>query len=230
MVIREGWFVDLDVAHVLLAVSVAAAFLGWRVVHALFAAGRAGSAAGALIAVGLVIGAGIASAVNLGPGHIAASEVPVLLLALVILGPGVIVLVVLSRMSQQELRETWDDSDWFRRFRGGLRARLMPSATARDHVAEVEQALGWSGTTAYTEFGHPLSFARELAAADRVAVARQWWAVTMATTGGPLLIAVLILINQSWGMLTVPIAIGFVLSAVVALSAGWNGRPRRLSQ
>lgn len=230
MIMRQGWLVDLDVAHVLVAVSVAAAFLGWRVVHALFAAGRAGSAAGALIAVGLGIGAGIASAANLGPGHIAAREVPVLLLALVILSPGVAVLVVVHRMSQQELRETWDDRDWLRRFRGGLRARLMPSATARDHIAEVEQALSSAGTTAYTEFGHPLSFARELAAVDRVARARQWWAATTATTGGPLLVAVLILTNQSWGMLTVPIAIGFVLVAVLGLSAGWNDRPRRLSR
>lgn len=228
MVVREGWLVDLDVAQVLVAVSVAAAFLGWRVGRALFASGRAGSTVGALIAIGLLVGAGIASAVNVGPGHIAASGVPVLLLALVILGPGVVVLTVLSRMSQQELRETWDDRDWFRRFRGGLRARLMDSATARDHVAEVEQALRWAGTTAYAEFGHPLSFARELAAVDRVALARQWWAVTTATTGGPLLIAVLILTNRSWGILTVPIAIGFVLFAVLALGSGWNNRPGRL--
>ena len=230
MVIRGGWLVEVDVAIVLVAVSVAAAFLGWGVVRALFAAGRSGSAAGALIAVGLVIGAGIASAANLGPGHIAASEVPVLLLALVILCPGVAVLVAVSRMSQQELRETWDDREWFRRFRGGLRARLMSSVTARDHVAEVEQALGWAGTTAYTEFGHPLSFARELAAVDHVARARQWWAVTAATTGGPLLIAMLILTNQSWGVLTVPIALGVTLFAVLALSAGWNDRPRRQSR
>lgn len=228
MVMRHGWFVDLDVAHVLIAASVAAALLGWKIGRALFAGGRAGSAVGALIAVGTVSAAGIASAANLGPGHIAAGDVPVLLLALVMLGPGIVVLVVLGRMPQQALRETWDDSAWLRRFRGGLRSRLMPSVIARAHVAEVEQALAWTGATAYAEFGHPLSFARELSAADRVTRARQWWAVTTATTGGPLVIAALILTNQSWGMLTFPIAVGFALSAVVALSVGWSDRPRRV--
>jgi hypothetical protein len=230
MVMRHGWSVDLDTSHVLVAASVAIAFLGWKVGHALFAAGRSGSAVGALIAVGTVIVAGIASAAHLGPGHIAASDVPVFLLAPVMLGPGIVVLIVLTQLPQQALRETWDDGQWLRSFRGGLRSRLMPSATARGHVAEIEQALKWAGTTAYTEFGHPLSFARELAAADRVTRARQWWAVTTATTGGPLLMAVLILTNQSWGILTVPIAVAFVLTAAVALSVGWGDRPRMMKR
>lgn len=228
--LRHGWSVDLEVSYVLVAASVAAAFLGWEVGRALFTAGRSGSAIGALIAVGTVVVAGIASATNLGPGHIAASDVPVLLLAPVILGPGIVVLLVLSRMPQHDLRSTWDDGAWLRRFRGGLRSRLMPSDTARDHVAEVEQALEWAGTTAYTEFGHPLSFARELAAADRATRARQWWAVTTVSTGAPLLMAALILTNQSWGILTVPIAVGFALSAVVAFSVGRSDRPRMMER
>lgn len=230
MVLRDGWIVDLDVSHVLVAASVAVAFLGWNVGLALFTAGRSGSAIGALIAVGTVVVAGIASAANLGPGHMAATDVPVLLLAPVMLGPGIVVLLVLSRMPQHDLRSTWDDGAWLRRFRGGLRSRLMPPKTARGHVAEVEQALEWAGTTAYTEFGHPLSFARELAAADRATRARQRWAVTTVSTGGPLLIAALILTNQSWGMLTVPVAVGFVLSAVIAFSVGWNDQPQMMKR
>ncbi len=63
-------------------------------------------AAGAMIAVGAVVVAGIASAADLGPGHIAASEVPVLVLAPLLLAPGIIVLVVLNRMPRHELRST----------------------------------------------------------------------------------------------------------------------------
>ncbi len=75
----------------------------------------------------------------------------------------------------------------------------MPSVTARGHVAEIEQALERVGNSAYAEFGHPLSFARELAAADRATRAWQWWAVTTSSTVVPLLLAGLMLTNQSWG-------------------------------
>lgn len=230
MILRHGWLVDLDVGHVLIAASVAAGYLGWKAWRALFTAGRAGLAGGTLIAVGTVVVAGLASAANLGPGHIAASNVPVLILAPSLLGPGIVVLLVLSRMPQHALRSSWDDDAWLHRFRGGLRARLMPSVTARGHVAEVEQALTCAGNSAYAEFGHPLSFARELAAADRATRARQWWAVTTSNTIGPLLLAGLMLTNQSWGILTVPVAACFVLSAVVAFSAGWSDRPGRMKR
>jgi hypothetical protein len=42
--------------------------------------------------------------------------------------------------------------------------------------------------------------------------------------------AVLILTNQSWGILTVPIAVAFVLTAAVALSVGWGDRPRMMKR
>lgn len=60
---------------------------------------------------------------------------------------------VASRMPRHELGENWNDVQWLRRFRGGLRARLMPAATARGHIAEIEQTLAGGGMSAYPEFG-----------------------------------------------------------------------------
>lgn len=225
MIIRGGWSVDIDAAHVLVAAGVLVVFVGWLVFRALFSAGRSVAAVVALGFAGVLAVAGIASAATLGLGHIAASNVPVPLLALGMLGPGVVALVAVSRMPQQGLREAWDDSDWLRRFRGGLRARLMPEDTARGHVAEIEQALRSEGASAFAEFGHPLVLARELAATDRTARARRWWATAIAGTGAPLVIAMLVLTNDSWGVLTIPVAIAFVLTAAVTLVVGWNDRP-----
>lgn len=193
--------------------------------RALFAAGRSASAVGVLVAAGAVALAGIASAASLGSGHIAASDVPAPLLALGMLAPGVVALVAASRMPQQALREGWDDTAWLRRFRGGLRARLMPAEAARGHVAEIEQALVTGETSAYAEFGHPLALARDLAAADRAARARRWWVSTVAGTGVPLAIAALVLANQSWGALTIPVAVAVLLAAAGALAVGWDRRP-----
>lgn len=227
MIVRHGWSVDIGMAQALVAGSVLVVFVGWVVGRALFAAGRSTSAVGVLGAVGAVALAGIGTAARLSSGHIAATDVPVPLLALALLAPGVAALVTASRMPQQELRESWDDAEWLRRFRGGLRARLIPADAARGHVAEVEQALGSSGaTSAYEEFGHPLALAREFAAADRTARARRWWLTTIAGTGAPLLIAALVLANQSWGSLTIPVALVLVLAAAAALGVGWDDRPR----
>ena len=128
-------------------------------------------------------------------------------------------------MPQQTLREDWDDAEWLRRLRGGLRARLVPSAIARGHVLEVDQAMGSRARSAFAEFGHPLVLARELAQADRTARARRWWVSTVAGTGTPLLIAVLVLRNDSWGFLTIPLGVTFLLCAVITLVVGWRGRP-----
>lgn len=226
MVIRHGWSVDIDTAHALVAASVLVVFVGWVVVRALFSAGRSVLAAGALASAGAIAIAGITAAANLGSGHIAASNVPVPLLTLALLAPGVVALVVAGRMPQQALRDSWDDAKWLRRFRGGLRARLMSAGTARGHVAEIEQALGAGETmSAYEEFGHPLALAREVAAADHVARARRWWASIIAGTGGPLVIAALVLANQSWGALTIPVAVALAAVAVGALGVGWGRRP-----
>lgn len=225
LIIRSGWSVDIDTALTLVAASVLVVFVGWVVGRALFSAGRSASAVGALGVAGALAVAGIASAADLGSGNIAASDVPVPLLALGMLAPGVATLVVASRMPQQVLCESWDDLEWLRRFRGGLRARLMPAATARGHVAEIEQTLAAGGTSAYSEFGHPLALAREVAAADRAARARLWAVSTIAAAGAPLGIAVLVLANQSWGTLTVPVTVALVLVGAITLVFGWRGRP-----
>ena len=225
MVLRSGWSIDVDIAHALVAASVLLAFIGWVVLRALFTAGRPGSTISVSVLLGAVVVAGIAFAANLGSGHYAARDVPVPLLAAAMLAPGVALLVVSQRMPQQVLRHQWSDEQWMRRFTGALRARLMPSRTTRDHVTEIKHALELAGTTAYTEFGHPLVLARDLAAANRVARTRRWWLLTLTGTLTPLVIAVLIVTNHSWGALTIPVALAFVLSAAVVLGASWGDRP-----
>lgn len=225
MIIRHGWSVDIDTALALVGGGVTVAFVGWAVSRALFAAGRSAAAAGVLIAAAATALVGIMSAASLGSGHVAASEVPAPLLALGMLAPGVVALVAASWLPLGETSECWDDSEWLRRFRGGLRARLTPATVARGHVAEIEQALVAGETSAYAEFGHPLSLAREVAAADRTARKRRWWMSTVAGTGGPLVIASLIIANQSWGVLTIPAALVLLLAGVSALVLGWDERP-----
>lgn len=168
--------------------------------------------------------AGIAAA-SLGSGRVAAHDVPVPLLVLAVLVPGVVALVAASRLPQHELRETWDDAAWRRSFRGGLRSHLVPAATARDHVAEIEQTLADGATSARAEFGHPSVLARELAAADQPVRVRRWWVSTIAGAGAPLGLAALVLDNDSWGWLTVPAAVALTLAAATALALGWRGRP-----
>jgi hypothetical protein len=225
MIVRHGWSVDIDIALALVAGAVTVVFVGWVVSRALFAAGRPASAVGVLIAASAAALAGIASAASLGAGHLAASDVPTPLLALGMLAPGVVALVAASRMPQQESRECWDDAEWLRRFRGGLRARLMPATAARGHVAEIEQALATARTSAYAEFGHPLTLARELAATDRAVRKRRWWVSTISGTGAPLAIAALVIANHSWGALTIPVAVALLLGGASASVVGWRDRP-----
>lgn len=226
MLVRRGWTVDIDVACVLVAVSVVALMLGWVAGRALASAGRPGTVIGLLVAVGSVALGGITAAASLGPDHVAARDVPVPLLALGLLAPGVVALVTAHRMPEQELRESWDDAEWLRRFAGGLRTRLVPSATARDHVAEIEQAVDAAAVSAYAEFGHPLVLARRLADADRTSRARRWWVSAVAGTGTPLVVAALVLAMDTWGPLTIPVVVVLVVGALVSLSVRWDDRPR----
>jgi hypothetical protein len=147
------------------------------------------------------------------------------LLALGLLVPGIVVLVGASRMQRQALRDSWPDGEWLRRFRGGLRAGLVPAATARGHVAEIEHALASAGSTVDREFGHPLVLAREIAQSDRTARARRWWLSTTAGTGTPLVVAALVLANGSWGGLTTPVAVVLSLTALITPVVGWEDRP-----
>jgi len=225
MTFRHGWSVDVEVAAALVAGSVAAVFVGWVVGRSLFSAGRPAWMAGVLLGVSAVAAAGIAAAASTGPDRVVASDVPVLALGAGLLAPGVVVLVVAGRLPQQTLRQDWGDDEWLRRFRGGLASRLVPRATARAHVAEVQQQVASSGVPAHVEFGHPLVLARDVAGADRTARARRWWTATVAGTGAPLVIGVLVLVNDGWGALTVPL--GAVL-LVVGLSrpvVAWGRRP-----
>lgn len=180
---------------------------------------------GVLGAVGAVALAGVAAAASLGPGPVAAREVPVPLLGLALLAPGVLILVVAGRMPQQALRERWDDADWLRRFRGGLRTRLVAATTAQGHVVEVEQAMASGTSSAFTEFGHPLVLAREIADADRTARSPRWWVSTVARTSTPLVIEALVLSTGTYAALTIPVVGVLLLSAIVSLIIGWSKRP-----
>lgn len=225
--IRNGWSVDVRVAPALVAVSVASVFVAWVVGRALFSAGRPGATAGVLLAAAAVALAGIAAAASLGPGPVAARDVPVPLLGLGLLAPGVLALVAASRLPQQTLRESWDDAAWLHRFQGGLRTRLVPSSTTRGHVDEVHQAIGTGTASAFEEFGHPLVLARQLADADRTARARRCWVSTVAGTLTPLTLAALVHTNDSWGALTTPLVVLFALGAVITLVVRWDDRPWR---
>ncbi len=225
--VRSGWRIDVDAGAVLIAVSVAVVFVGWVVGRAFYSAGRPVLTVGLLISVGAAAVAGIATGASLGPGHVAARNVPLPLLGVVLLAPGVLALVVASRMPQQSLRQVWNDADWLRRFQGGLRTRLVPAATARGHVVEIEQAIAAGTASAFAEFGHPLVLAREIADADRTARARRWWVSTVAGTSAPLVIAALILASDSWAALTIPLAVLLVLSGLMTPLVRWGDRPGR---
>lgn len=225
MVVRTGWTADIEVAGALVAASVAAVFVGGVVARAFLAAGRPHSGVGVLVAVGAFAAGAIAWAASLGPGHVAARGVSVALLGGGLIAPGILTLVAASRMPDPSLSENWSDAEWLRRFRNGLRSRLVPSATARDHVAEIQQAIAASAASAFAEYGHPLVLARRLAQADRTARARRWWVSTVAGAGTPLVMAALILAMDSWGVLTVPVALFLLLGALLTLVVGWRGRP-----
>jgi hypothetical protein len=223
--IRAGWTTDIEVGGALVAASVAAVFVGWVVARALLAAGRPHSGVGVLVAVGAFAAGGIAWAASLGPGYVAARDVPVALLGVGLIAPGILTLMVAGRMPDTALSESWDDTEWLRRFRYGLRSRFVPSATARDHVAEVEQAIVASAASAFAEYGHPLVLARRLAQVDHTARARRWWVSTVAGAGTPLIMAALILAMDSWRAFTVPVVVFLVLGALVTLVVGWGDRP-----
>lgn len=222
---QSGWLVDIRVALGLVGLGVLIAFLGWIVGRASFAGGRSATTVGVLVTAGAIAVACIATAASVDPDRVVAHDVPAPLLVLGLLAPGIVLLVSASRMPRQPLRESWDDAEWLRRFRGGLRAGLVPAATARGHVAEIEQALASAGSTADSEFGHPLVIAREITQVDRTARARRWWLSMTAGTGTPLVIAALVIANDSWGVLTIPVAGMLLLSALLTPVVGWEDRP-----
>lgn len=222
---RNGWSADVDAASLLVVASLVAVLLGWVVGRALFSAGRPAAVLSLGVAVLTVAVGGLAVADSLSPDRLLARDVPVPLLAVVLLTPGVLLLVASSRTAPPTLTGDWDDAAWLRRLRAGLRARLVPEATARGHVAEVQQALENGAGSAFAEFGHPLVLAEELAQADRTARARRWWVTTVAGTIVPLGVAALVVINDSWGPLTAVIAALFLFAGLARPVAAWGGRP-----
>ena len=230
LALRSGWSADINIAHLLVAVSVAVPFIGWIAARAFFSAGRSVAMTGVLMTgvlmtAGAIALGGIASAVALGNDHIVARAVPVPILGLALITPGIVILVWASRMQRQVLRTSWDDSDWLRRLQGGLRARFVTAAIARGHVSEIQQSLAVSDKLAYEEYGHPLVLARDIADADRTSRLRLWWLWILAGTGSPLVGTALVVTAQSWGNLTIPIASLLLLSSIVTPLVGWSRRP-----
>ena len=223
--VRRGWTVDVDAVSALLAASLAVPYTAWAVCRALYSGGRAVATLGVLAAALAVAGAGIAWAASLDADRVLARDVPVPLLGLVVIAPGVLLLVIASRLPQPSLSEDWDDDVWLRRFRTSLRTRLVPVDTAVGHVEEVRQAIRTGTATAVEEFGHPLVLARQLAEADRTARTRRWWVSVVAGTGTPLTIAAFTFVLDDWGAWTVPLGVMWALAAVVALLVRWHDRP-----
>jgi len=222
---RSGWSVDVELAPALVAVSVTALFLGSVAARCLLSAGRPVETGGAALAALVVAAAGVAAAAVVGADVVLAGDVPLPLLGVGFLLPGAGVLVGATRMPQATLRQDWDDAEWLRRFRGGLSSQLVPRAAARAHVAEVEQQASSAGVPAHVELGHPLVLAREVASADRTARARRWWVATVAGTGAPLAVGLLVLVDDSWGALTIPLGVVLVLVGLSRPVVAWGGRP-----
>ncbi len=230
-IMRTGWYADIEAAHCVFAVGVLVAFLGWTVMRASLAAGRTAPAITALVTVSALGLAGISGAAGLGAAQTVARNVPAALLGVGLLLPGILVLVISSRMATVEVRESWTKEEWLRRFRGGLRARLVPSATVRAHCAEIEQALSCSAGRAegapYALLGHPAVAARDLAATDKTSTARRWWLWSVSGAVLPLVTVGLILTTGSWGVLTFPLAGLLLLAAPMRWMSTWGDRPWR---
>ena len=222
---RSGWFVNIDVAIVLIGVSIALSLVGWVAIRALFAAGRLVVMTGATIIIGALILVSIALAASVGPGVIAATDVPVPLFTLALIAPGGIIFLLANRMAQKASHEVWDDAEWLRRFRSGLRSRLMPAVVARTYVAKFEQVIATANSSAGARFGHPLTLARKVADADESTRARRWWMSTVVGMGLPIIVAISILLSNSWGKLTVPTVTMLFLIAVLTPTFGWADRP-----
>lgn len=225
MLARTGWSVDVEVKDIVVVASIAVMVVGWSVGRALFVAGRQEAMLGVLAATGVVAAAGLARAFRLPSDTVLAGGVLVPALGAGLLVPGVVLLVVASRMPPQVLRQDWDDVEWLRRFRGGLRTRLVPAATAMGHVREVEQTLSAGSVSAFEEYGHPLVLARELAAADRTARSRRWWLATVGGAGTTLVLAVAVLVLGSGGAWTIPLGVALLLSVIITLVISWRSRP-----
>lgn len=228
MLVRNGWQIDITAARALVAVSVAFAFLAWVVGRALYSAGRTALMVSVVVAAGAVAVGGIAWASSIGPDHVIARNVPVLVLGAGLLMPGIIVLVIASKTPDPTLRTDWDDDEWLRRFKTGLRTRLVPVQTTQGHVTEAQHALAAGNESAYTEFGHPLVLARELADADRTARARRWWSTIILGAGTSLTLAALVLVNAldtGADILTIPAMAIFIFGALATVTTAWSNRP-----
>lgn len=225
MLARAGWSTDIQVKEALVVAGIVVLVVGGVVGRALFVAGRPVAMIGVLAAAVVTAGLGLAWAVRIPDGAVLADGVPVLVLGGALLVPGVVLLVVASRMPPQTLREDWTDEEWLGRFRGGLRSRLVPTDAVRGHVQEVQQTLDAGGASAFAEFGHPLVLSRELAAADRTARSRRWWWSTVGGGTTTMAIAAVILGLGSWGALTIPLGGALLLSATATLVIGWRNRP-----
>ena len=228
LIVEQSWSADLDVdvGAVLVAGSMAILVSAWVVARALWNAGLSQVAVGALAAAAALAVLGIASAGVTGPARVLVGDVPVPLLCLVVLAPGVLTLVAASRVPEPVLHTDWDDAQWLRRFHAGLRARLMPLDVARDHVAELTQVLQ-SGTAPAAELGHPLVLAHDLAEADRTSRKRRWMLSLATGSALPLACAALTLANDSWGAMTVPLAVALTALGCGTGIARWRDRRTR---
>lgn len=223
---RAGWSFGLGLAELLVATGVAAFLVIWTVGRSLLAGGRPGATTAAILA-GVAIAVGcVALAARVGPGRVLLEDVPTPLAALVMLLPGAALLVLASRMPATRLREEWSDDAWLRRFRGGLRSRLVPASRIEAHVAEAASVIAQAGErSAYREFGHPLAYARELADVDAQSCARRWRLAAAAGVGAPLAIAALILLTPGTDAVEAFELLVLAVLALVGAASAWRSRP-----
>ncbi|MGX9294881.1 hypothetical protein [Tsukamurella paurometabola] len=173
MVLLGGGRVDVTVGRVALVSAIAAAVVLGGAASMQFMAGRL-KVAGLLAALAvLAVGVGGSQVEWSGRSTVLIGGLPAWAAAIGLLLPGVVVLVVARAVPARVPRTTFDDEEWFSRFRGVLLAKGTPRAVVREHERTLREGLS---TRAFDEYGRPDALALRLVADDPATPSRRlWW-------------------------------------------------------
>lgn len=220
---RGAWRTDIDLGPLWVAIGLVSASIAANIAWTLFVAGATRWACAAGVGGLAVLFGCIALATTAEPGHTLIADVPIWVLMIAMLIPGVGALLVACAVPRRQLRSSWTDEEWLARFRGAMRSRGISAAAAREHERSIRAA---ADGDRYSEFGHPVVFARSLAAQDDGAAARRWRWSTSFRVGVPLAMGVLIAFTDSFGAWREPVMILFFVSAIVTAYMNWTHRPK----
>ncbi|MGL3150046.1 hypothetical protein ACSS7Z_06750 [Microbacterium sp. A82] len=227
MLTRGVWRTDIGVGQLWVVLGIAAATIAANLAWTLFIAGRARWAIGFGVGGVAVMLACVGVAANADPDRTLFADVPIWMLMIAMVLPGVAVLLVARAVPRRPLRSAWSDDEWLARFRGAMRSRGISEKAAREHERSVRAA---AHGDCYGEFGHPVAFARSLAAEDNSAAVRRWRWSTSFGVGVPLMLCVLISFTGSFGAWKEPAMLFLFISSVVTGYMNWRHRPRGQAQ